>query len=68
MSQIRECDFVFGIKRGRVCVIKDRNGETELDISFSELIQRVVFAMNNKNLSAALTPFLEKIRIYETFQ
>ncbi len=72
MNHIKECDFVIGIKRGKIIVIKDREGTSatafELNISFSELFTRLLNAMNNENLSDALTPLVEKIRIYETFQ
>lgn len=68
IRKMQEADFVFTIKRGKIHVIKDRNGETDLDISFSELFGRLLFNLRSKEMEKALAPFLEKIRMYETFE
>lgn len=68
IRKMQEADFVFTIKRGKIHVIKDRNGTTDLDISFSELFGRLLFNLKSKSMEKALAPFLEKIRLYETFE
>lgn len=68
IRKMQEADFVFTIKRGKIHIIKDRNGTTDLDISFSELFSRLLFNLKSKSMEKALAPFLEKIRMYETFE
>lgn len=65
--KIQEADFVLTVKRGKFYVIKDRDGTHDETISFSELLARLV-KHTNKNFRQTLTPILEKIRMYETFE
>jgi len=68
IRKMQEADFVFTIKRGKIHIIKDRNGESDLDISFSELFGRLLYNLKNRDMEKAMSSLLEKIKIYETFE
>lgn len=68
MRDIQECDYVIGVKRGKIVVIKDRNGELYDDLSLSEVFEGILSAINSDKLTEALTPVIEKIKLYETFR
>ena len=53
IRKMQEADFVFTIKRGKIHIIKDRNGTTDLDISFSELLGRLSYNLKNKSMEKA---------------
>jgi len=68
MRDVQESDLVIGIRKGKIFIIKDRDGELDENISFSDVLSRILYAINNDKLTEALTPVIEKIKIYETFQ
>lgn len=68
LRDIQECDLVIGVKRGKIIVIKDRDGELYDDLSLSDVFERILLAINNDKLTEALTPVIEKIKLYETFR
>lgn len=71
LRDIQESDVVICIKRRshsyKFEILKNRDG-TSGDISFSDVIHLFSCYVNNLKLRHALTPILEKIKLYETFQ
>jgi len=78
-KQIHYCDLVIGVQycqeteSYKFFTLKDREGENDEYIDFSGMMLKLArYATNSYRISKifqdALTPIIEKIKLYETFE
>lgn len=74
LTEMRESNLVIAVKwdreltKHRIFCIKDRYGEHEQDMPISEVLNKILFCLDDHKLEEALTSVIEKIKIYETFK
>ena len=68
VRDVQDSTLVLGVKKGKIFTIKEKYGEIYDNLSISDALTLLLEHVENKNLMEALTPILEKIKLYETFR